>query len=74
MVWSDWKQSAIIGNFIVNLFEYAGTSYRATTPKQKDEISLNGKVKIVVDGKISRELANSFALNDYRVTASKARA
>lgn len=40
---------------------------KAVKPKQKDEISLDGKVKIFTDGVISREVSNRDTLNDYRL-------
>lgn len=40
---------------------------RAIIPKQKDEISLDGKVKIFIDWAISREDSNRITLNDYQL-------
>lgn len=40
---------------------------RAVIPKQKDEICLDGKVKIFTDWAISREVSNRNALNDYQL-------
>lgn len=40
-------------------------------PKQKDEICLGGMGKEFTDWEISRELANSFALNDQSWNARR---
>ena len=74
MVWSDWKTVRYNRKLYSEFLRICWKPLRVITPKQKDEICLNGKVKIVMNWAISRELANSLALNDYRVTASKASA
>ena len=40
---------------------------KAVIPKQKDEICLDGKVKIFTDWVISREISNRNTLNDYQL-------
>lgn len=55
-----WKQYSVFLRICWNVL-------RAIIPKQKDEIGLYGKVKIIMDWIISREDSNRVTLNDYRL-------
>lgn len=55
-----WKHCSVFLRICWNVL-------RAIIPKQKDEIYLDGKVKIIMDWIISREFLNREALNDYQL-------